>query len=280
MEKAPSGTGGGKELMIIDAHLHFSGHEHMTRAAREAGHVNTPEHLAEVFRACGIRRGVVMGNDAIPEFPEAAPPLSFCVGVRGEKLTPHTLAAELERTERSLDDPRCVGLKIYLGYDYRYPSDRCFLPFYELAGSRDKAVVFHTGDTAGVRGKVKYSHPLGVDEVAVDFPNTRFVLAHCGNPWITDAVEVAAKNDNAALDLSGLAVGNFSPDELYRRYESYWRFIGMWLEYLSDDSKIMYGSDWPLVNIPAYIDLMRRVVPERAHEAFFSANAERIFRLP
>ena len=52
--------------MIIDAHLHFSRHEHMGVIAREAGHVNTPGHLKQVFRECGIALGVVMGNhDAV-----------------------------------------------------------------------------------------------------------------------------------------------------------------------------------------------------------------------
>ena len=264
---------------IIDAHLHFAAHEHMERAAAEAGHENTAEHLAGVFRECGIARGIVMGGEGAPLLP-AAPRLFYCYGVRSEGLTPDNSGEELAEAEKTLADPRCVGLKIYPGYDYSYPADPKFRPFYELAGSAGKTVVFHTGDTAGNRGKVKYAHPLGVDEVAVDFPGTRFVLAHCGNPWIADAVEVAAKNANAFLDLSGLAVGRFDPDELYKRYEGYWKHIAMWLDYLSDDGKIMYGSDWPLVNLPAYIELMKRVVPERAHSLFFAENAKRIFKLP
>lgn len=266
--------------MIIDAHLHFARHEHMDRAAEAAGHANTPEHLRELFRACGIVQGVVMGHGAPPEFPDSAPPLSFCVGIDGERLAGPEGAALLAETEKTLARPDCVGIKLYPGYDYAYPADPRFLPFYELAGACGKAVVFHTGDTAGSRGKVKYAHPLAVDEVAVDFPNTRFVLAHCGNPWIADAVEVAEKNVNAALDLSGLAVGNFDPDTLYRRCEGYWNHLRMWIDYLSSDGKLMYGSDWPLVNIPAYLALMRRIVPERLHEAFFHTNALRIFHLP
>ena len=265
--------------MIIDAHLHLANREYMTAAARAAGHENTPEHLAEVCREAGVTGVVAMGGDDGFGLAAAGIPVFYCAPVRGENLDKDP-AAELERAEKALAEPACVGLKIYLGYDYRYPADKCYLDFYELAGSCGKPVVFHTGDTAGDRGKVKYAHPLGVDEVAVDFRNTRFVLAHCGNPWIVDAVEVAAKNPNVALDLSGLAVGNFDPDELYRRCEGYWKHIGVWLDYLSDDSRIMYGSDWPLVNIPAYLKLLRRVAPERAHEGFFSANARRIFRLP
>ena len=58
-------------------------------------------------------------------------------------------------------------------------------------------------------GKLKYSQPLIIDEVAVDFPKVKFVIAHCGTPWVADAVEVVAKNKNVYMDLSGLMEGKF-----------------------------------------------------------------------
>ena len=47
-----------------------------------------------------------------------------------------------------------------------------------------------------------------MDEVAVDHPTREFVLAHVGNPWLTDAAEVVYKNLNVWADLSGLVVGD------------------------------------------------------------------------
>jgi len=264
---------------IIDAHLHFSRHAGMDRAAEAAGHVNTAEELSRVFAACGVAGAVAMGTGGTPGVPETHPLLAFCAGIRAGELTPEQSPSILERTAEVLRQDRCVGLKFYCGYDPFYPHDARFRPFYELAGACGKPVVFHTGDTAWHHAKLKYAHPLEIDEVAVDFPHTQFVIAHCGNPWIADAVEVASKNENVAIDLSGLAVGKFAPDELWTHYLDYWRMIRMWLVYLSDETKVMYGSDWPLVNIPAYLELMRRVVPEPMHEAVFGANARRIFHL-
>ena len=103
--------------MIIDAHLHFSRHEHMGVIAREAGHVNAPGHLKKVFRENGIALGVVMGNEDMLDL-HAGPPLRFCFGVRGERLKDREArAAELARAEKVLETPDCVGIKIYLGYD-------------------------------------------------------------------------------------------------------------------------------------------------------------------
>ena len=41
--------------------------------------------------------------------------------------------------------------------------------------------------------------------------------------------------------------------------------------------KVLYGSDWPLVNIPAYLEVIRRLVPEECQEKVFFENACRVF---
>src|SRR5436305_1360084 len=53
------------------------------------------------------------------------------------------------------------------------------------------------------------------EEMAVDHPNVRFVIAHVGNPWMADAAAVVYKNVNVWADLSGLVVGPdwLQPDE-------------------------------------------------------------------
>ena len=39
----------------------------------------------------------------------------------------------------------------------------------------------------------------------------------------------------------------------------------------------MYGSDWPLVNIPLYIRMISYIIPEEHYEEVFYQNALRIF---
>src|SRR5208282_4375038 len=94
------------------------------------------------------------------------------------------------------------------GYLHFHPADPAYRPYYELAARRRLPFIFHTGDTYSPYAKLKYAHPLGVDEVAVDHPDVRFVLAHVGNPWMIDAAEVVYKNVNVWADLSGLIVGD------------------------------------------------------------------------
>lgn len=278
-------------MKIIDAHIHFAGHHGFHETARAAGHENTPAHLAEVFRRNKVVMAVAMGTGREPgpgapdmcgEFDvdnfNQPDYIAYCAGfgsaVLGEGIDP---AAMLEEFRRHLASPRCVGIKLYPGYNYAYASDPANRPFFELAREYDVPVVIHTGDTAGDRGLVKYAHPLSVDEVAMAFPEVRIVMAHYGNPWIVDATEVAAKNDNVYIDLSGLAAGNFKPEEFNRKFHGYLEHLRTWMAYLDNYEKFLFGSDWPLVNLDAYIAVIADLIPEEHRDAVFYQNALRVF---
>src|SRR5262249_929112 len=102
------------------------------------------------------------------------------------------------------------ALKAYLGYLHYAPDHPGYRPYYELAARHQAPFVFHTGDTYSPRAKLRFAHPLLVDDVAVDHPDVRFVLAHVGNPWLIEAAEVVYKNVNVWADLSGQLVGDAS----------------------------------------------------------------------
>ena len=109
-----------------------------------------------------------------------------------------------------------VVTPIGCGYEAFYVHDPRMQVIYELAGEFGVPVMIHTGDTYDPKGKVKYAHPLEVDEVAVDFPDVTFVICHLGNPWVTDAMEVIYKNENVVGDISGFTLGQF--DERFEQY--------------------------------------------------------------
>lgn len=279
-------------MNIIDAHLHFSDHEGFRHTAEAAGHENTPEHVAETFRANRIVMGIAMGAGSGGADPGVVEPMlptmtgtdgrlpafiSYCCGLTSEALNAGNRARSLEAFDRAMGDPRCVGIKLYCGYNRVYVNDPRHHPFFELAQAHDLPVVIHTGDTAMPSGVLKYSHPLTVDEAAVDYPSTRFVMAHYGNPWIVDATAVAAKNPNVFIDLSGLAAGNFTAEWFLNRYHGYLEHIRTWMAYLGDYDKFLYGSDWPLVHMSSYIAVIRSLIPEEEQEKVFYANALRVF---
>lgn len=284
-------------MRIIDAHMHYCNADWFRQIAIAAGHINTADCWEEICRENKIVFSVAMGNtmDVISRVGGIPPRLinlkasfdevcynqpqyiGYCLGVQSELINEKNAEATACEFEFYLKQPQSLGIKLYPGYNTVYVNDRRHWPLFELARSYHVPVVIHTGDTANSMGLLKYSHPLTVDEAAVDFPDITFVIAHCGNPWIVDAVEVASKNKNVCIDMSGLLAGRTDPLQLYERNADYFRYLRLWLSYLGQYDKILYGSDWPLVNIPVYIKVMQHVIPEKEQEKFFYTNALRVF---
>jgi hypothetical protein len=186
------------------------------------------------------------------------------------------------KVEALLASRTVVALKGYLGYLHFEPSHPNYRRYYELAAKYDIPVMFHTGDTYSPRAKLKYAHPLGVDDVAVDHPNTRFVMCHLGNPWMTDAAEVIYKNMNVWADLSGLLVGTdelFASEEGREAAAELSHAIQRAIRYSERPNRFLYGSDWPLAPMRAYRDFILNAIPSEYHEQVFVENAEVLFRM-
>jgi predicted TIM-barrel fold metal-dependent hydrolase len=184
--------------------------------------------------------------------------------------------------EQVLASGTVAALKCYLGYLHYEPAHANYRRYYELAARYGLPVFFHTGDTYSPKAKLKYAHPLGVDEVAVDHPDTRFVMCHIGNPWVTDCAEVIYKNINVWADLSGLIVGDdgaFASDEGQEVAAELAHEIRRAIRYSERPNRFLYGSDWPLTPMPAYREFVREAVPPEYHDCVFEENARLLFRL-
>jgi predicted TIM-barrel fold metal-dependent hydrolase len=192
------------------------------------------------------------------------------------------VAAQIEAHRKQI-----VALKAYLGYLHFGPEHPNYSPYYRLAAKYHLPVILHTGDTWSTTAKVKYAHPLRVDEVAVDNSDVRFVIAHFGNPWLIDAAEVVFKNSNIWADLSGLFVGGQKEFlDLMTSVNKGDSAAGLIIAdlkkaigYVSDYSKFLYGSDWPLAPMASYRRLIEALIPNEHHQAVFRTNAEHVFGL-
>ena len=265
----------------IDAHIHFRKDiPHFDHLAKQAGHENTEQHLLEAFAKEGIVRTVVMSNLRMePDDLNYPDIFSYCAGIGHDALEPDKINCSIEMAEQHLRLKDCVGLKLYAGYTHYYLSDPVYTPFYELAQLYKKPVAVHMGVTVHAQALLRYCHPLLLDQVAVDFPNVRFVMCHYGNPWLMDAAAVLEKNDNVTADLSGLIAGKFDVEYFLRDQRGYIEQLRTWIHYLDNYEKFMFGTDWPLTNISDYIRLFENIIPEKHYENFFYNNALRIYDL-
>lgn len=168
------------------------------------------------------------------------------------------------------------GLKLYPGYEPFYPSDQKLHSVYELAEEFGVPVMIHSGDTYNPMGRIRFSHPLHIDDVAVDHPGVNIVICHIGNPWIRDCMEVVYKNKNVYTDISGLVLGDFTD-----RFEVYMRKqLQEMLLYGVEPDKVLYGTDWPISSMSSYLEFMNELnIPDREKKKILSENALRLFKL-
>ncbi|MGE0353042.1 MAG: amidohydrolase family protein [Gemmatimonadales bacterium] len=182
----------------------------------------------------------------------------------------------LEELRGYVQDGHVRGLKLYPGYQPFYPNDPKWEPAYTFAAEHKIPVMIHSGDTYTPLGKVKYSHPLHVDEAAVDHPDVNFVICHIGNPWIRDCMEVVYKNANVYTDISGLVLGSFTD-----RFEVFMRKqLQEMLLFGVEPENVLFGTDWPISSMESYVAFMNDLAtPEREKQKIYWDNAAQLFHI-
>ncbi len=183
----------------------------------------------------------------------------------------------LDEVREYLKEGSVRGLKLYPGYEPFYPFDPKLEPVYALAEEFGVPVMIHSGDTYDPKGKVKYAHPLHIDDVAVDHPNVNFVICHIGNPWIRDCMEVVYKNKNVYTDISGLVLGDFTD-----RFERYMRQqLHDMLLYGVEADNVLFGTDWPISSMESYLEFMEEIkLPPKDMNKIMYENAAKLFKFP
>lgn len=281
-------------MSIIDIHVHLSNIESFRHTANHLSFVDySAAGLKKEFDQNGVVLGVGMGvteqspgafPDSISENPmgldlepEVPPFLMECVGINPSRLDGNQATAELDRIEHRLLAEEVAGIKLYAGYYHHYVYDKIYGPIYELAKHYKLPVVIHTGDTYSMNGLLKYSHPLTVDELALQQRDVTFMLCHLGDPWVMDAAEVVAKNPNVYADLSGLVVGDREQFNRFMNEQLFMDHFRRALIYADHYDKMLFGTDWPLASVELYIEFIRRLIPESFHQAVFYDNALNVF---
>ena len=152
------------------------------------------------------------------------------------------------------------GVKLYPTYNYFYPNDAALYPLYAKAASLSVPILFHTGSSIFQNSRIKYGNPIFFDDVAVDFPDLKIVMAHGGRgPWYDEAMTMVRLHKNVYIDVTGLP-----PQKLLEYYPDMERF----------SHKFIFGTDWPNVDVRGNIqriskldispDSVRKILGENA----------------
>lgn len=262
--------------MIIDVHTHLNNyHESEVRSIDRC-----LDNLHESMDANGVDYALVLTSYKVTEnrpstrqVVEATHGIDDIAVVAGISFLNYRLHDLIELGEY-LSDGLVKGLKLYPGYEPFYPYDSRLKVVYDLAIEHGVPVMIHCGDTYTPKGKLRFSHPLNVDDVAVDYPDLKLVICHLGNPWIRDCMEVTYKNANVYADVSGLVLGSFK--EHFEEYMA--EQVRDMIVFAGEPDYLLYGSDWPICEMGSYLKFMRSLgLPEESYAKIMWKNATRVF---
>ncbi|MGH9868757.1 MAG: amidohydrolase family protein [Candidatus Polarisedimenticolia bacterium] len=150
------------------------------------------------------------------------------------------------------------------------PAGRALAAIYAAAQRRRLPVIIHTGTSIFPGARVRFGDPIGIDDVAVDFPDLSIVMAHGGRPlWMQTCFFLMRRHPGVWLDLSGI------PPRSLPEYFPRLREVA---------DRVLFGTDWPSpgvkdigANARALMDLPDDYLDAAAKKAILQDNALRLY---
>ncbi|WP_207764957.1 amidohydrolase family protein [Hyphococcus luteus] len=156
-------------------------------------------------------------------------------------IDPHKSKFGAIEARRMIEEYGVKGFKFHPPIQNFHPYDRMAWPIYEVIAEYGLPAIFHTGHSGmgtGMKGgggiRLKYGQPMMVDDVAVDFPDMKIILAHPSWPWTDESLSMALHKENVYIDLSGWSPKYF-PKQVIADANSRLKH------------KMLFGSDFPLI---------------------------------
>ena len=177
-----------------------------------------------------------------------------------------------KRIDEMLGKLHIRGIKIHPCHQKVYPNDylqgnESLRYLYQQCEQLEIPVMFHTGTSIFVGARNKYADPIYTDDIAVDFPNLKIILAHGGRPlWMNTCIFLVRRFPNVYMDVSSIP-----PSKLLEYFPR--------LEDLSE--KVLFGTDWPAPMVPSMrenFEAFKKIpLTEKAREKMIRTNALRVF---
>lgn len=231
--------------MIYDIHTHFWKIEDLdletfkdnkkTKGINKRFEITSEMHLEETKAAdksvvFGLRaKGFNISNDTVKAQVDLAPErFVFFTSINPSEAG---FMDELERTHLDLG---AKGIKIGPIYQGVHPLDERYRRIYSYAEKNGLPVLTHMAATFVGDFPIEYARPVHMDQVAIDYPGLKIVLAHLGHPWCDETITIIRRHPNVYADISAL----------YYRPWQFYNAMRILVEYGTSE-KVFFGSDFP-----------------------------------
>lgn len=274
--------------MITDCHIHiepielFKPHALALMKRKRANfdeieeYCRSPKAFLKYLDRCGVDRAALINyvapevigftpavNQFVADYTKYDPKRLISCGSLHPRHTTNIMA-DVEHILR-------LGLrmiKIHPPHQLLFPNDylhgvKELEIIYRAAEANGIPVMFHTGTSIFPGARNKYGDPIYVDDVAVDFPKLKILLAHGGRPlWMDTAFFLIRRHANVYLDISGIP-----PKTLLTYFPR--------LDEIAH--KTLFGTDWPGPGVPDVKqnleDFKALPLSEEMHEQILSKTA-------
>lgn len=248
--------------MIIDIHTHFF----------DAAKHCAPQ-VEQDMRNCNIDPAIWQfdADDYMKATAEADAVVVF--GLKGEKTgwrIPNEFVAEhvatapdrliffasidpgqpgyMEELERMHQDFHCKGVKISPIYQGVHPHDKRYHEIYAYCEKHGLPILTHMATTYSSGVSLEWARPALMDQIAIDYPDLKIILAHLGHPWEPETIALIRKQPNIFTDISAL----------YYRPWQFYNSMRLAVEYKAT-ARILFGSDYPATTTGGTLENFRNI---------------------
>ena len=236
-----------------------------------AGEFDDPCVTVELFRNEGIKYAVVLGEES-PATTYSVSPEGLLAYCRGQdmllpfvNINPNIHPEPADRLTEYVTEHGARGLKLLPSYQFFYLNEGRIYALYAKAQQLKIPVMIHIGSSMFRGTKLKYCDPVLVDEVAVDFPDLKVIMAHSGRGfWYEQCFFLSRFHKNVYMELSGLPPQNL---------------LDYFPQLDKNGEKVIFGSDWPALpgSIRRNVEAIESLpLSDKTIEGILYRNAERV----
>jgi predicted TIM-barrel fold metal-dependent hydrolase len=241
--------------MIVDIHSHFFSYpQHFSndfveqaKRSRNGVEVDLTVRWNEYeATAAGCDRTIVFGGKAklsglwVPDAEVAAYVSHKPDRLIGFLSLDPTQQGWQDELAEGHQDLQLKGIKLMPMYAGFRPDAPELSHLWQYAAKHGLPVLLHTGTTFIDKAPLELTRPYLIDNVAIQHPDVKIIMAHLGHPYEGECVVVARKHTNVYTDCSAL---HYRPFQLYHSLMLVQEY-GVW-------DKVLFGTDYPFTTVDA-----------------------------
>lgn len=209
-------------------------------------------------------------NEYISDFCKENPKRLIAFG----SINPLIKSGQESRIDELLGKLKIRGIKIHPSHQTVYPNDylngnESLAYLYKKCEAEGTPIMVHTGTSIFIGARNRYADPIYVDDVAVDFPRLKIILAHGGRPlWMETCMFLVRRFSNVMIDVSSIP-----PSKVLEYFPR--------LEDIAD--RTLFGTDWPAPMVPGmranFEQFSKLNLRAEAIDKITRLNARKLFEL-